>query len=1101
MPKRTDIHSILIPGSGPIVIGQAAEFDYSGTQAIKALRKEGYRVILVNSNPATIMTDPDLADATYIEPTTPEVLEAIIAQERPDALLSTVGGQTGLNLALALSESGALARYNVTLLGASLEAIQAAEDRRRFRDLMLAAGLPVPAGGPAQCLADAEALAAQAGYPLLVRASFALGGSGASWVYQPSELAEAVRKAMAESPIGQAWIEQSIMGWKEYELEVISDRAGNFVVVCSIENLDPMGVHTGDSITVAPAQTLTDREYQVLRDLARRVMLAVGVQTGGANVQFAVDPRTGQTVIIEMNPRVSRSSALASKATGFPIAKIAALVAVGYTLDEIANDITGQTQAAFEPSLDYVVAKVPRWAFEKFPGVDGALGPQMKSVGEVMALGSTFPEALQKAVQSLETGVDALDGGRKGDSEQLEDLENLARPTDRRLFAVYRALLAGAAVEEVASRTGMDPWFLAQLREIGNCQLAIGNCQWGSPELPSLLRRAKQMGFADAWLARILPHPSPLPAGEGAGAGAPARVASLPSPAGRGSGGEGEIRALRHSLGILPTFQRVDTCAAEFEAQTPYLYSAYETDDEARPSDRRKILILGSGPNRIGQGVEFDYCCCQAAYALSDLGFETIMLNCNPETVSTDYDTADRLYFEPLTLEHVLNVVEVEQPEGVIVQFGGQTPLNLAAGLQAAGVPILGTSPASIWLAEDRERFAALLAELDIPQPVNAIARTLEEARAAAAQIGYPVLVRPSFVLGGRAMAIVTDESQLAGFVQQAFAAAPGQPLLVDQFMEDAYEIDVDALCDSERVVIGAIMQHIEEAGVHSGDSACVLPPYKVSAYHLDFVRDYTERLGLALGVRGLMNVQFAIKEDIVYVLEVNPRASRTVPFASKATGLPLARVAAQVMAGKTLAELGVLDEPTVDGFFVKEAVLPFKKLLGSDAVLGPEMRSTGEVMGHASRFGHAFAKAQLAAGVGLPLEGAVLLSVNDFDKGAALKIARDLKRMGFHLMATPGTADTLRRAGLQVQIVNKVTQGSPHVVDLIRSGQVNLILNTPLGPRAQTDGLQIRQAATAMDVPLLTTLSAAAAAVAAMRALRERDFRYRSLQAHFGVR
>jgi carbamoyl-phosphate synthase large subunit len=1095
MPKRTDIHAILIPGSGPIVIGQAAEFDYSGTQAIKALRKEGYRVILVNSNPATIMTDPDLADATYIEPTTPEVLEAIIAQERPDALLPTVGGQTGLNLALALSENGALERYGVILLGASLEAIQAAEDRRRFRDLMLAGGLPVPAGGPAQSLGEAEALAAQAGYPLLVRASFALGGSGASWVYQPAELVEAVRKAIAESPIGQAWIEQSIMGWKEYELEVMADRAGNFVVVCSIENLDPMGVHTGDSITVAPAQTLTDREYQALRDLARRVMQAVGVQTGGANVQFAVDPRTGEAVIIEMNPRVSRSSALASKATGFPIAKIAALVAVGYTLDEIANDITGQTQAAFEPSLDYVVAKVPRWAFEKFPGVDGALGPQMKSVGEVMALGSTFPEALQKAVQSLETGVDALDGGPKGNSEELEDL---ARPTDRRLFAVYRALRAGAGIGEVAAVTGMDPWFLEQLREIADCQLSIGNCQPGSPELSSLLRRAKQMGFADAWLARILPHPIPLPAGEGAGAGASACVTSLPSPQGRGAGGEGEIRALRRSLGILPTFQRVDTCAAEFEAQTPYLYSTYESEDEARPSQRRKILILGSGPNRIGQGVEFDYCCCQAAYALSDLGFETIMLNCNPETVSTDYDTADRLYFEPLTLEHVLNVVEVEQPEGVIVQFGGQTPLNLAVGLQAAGVPILGTSPQSIWLAEDRERFAALLTGLDIPQPQNAIARDLEAARAAAVQIGYPVVVRPSFVLGGRAMAIVTDESQLAGFVEQALAAAPGQPLLVDQFMEDAYEIDVDALCDGERVVIGAIMQHIEEAGVHSGDSACVLPPYKVSAYHLDFIRDYTERLGLALGVRGLMNVQFAIKEDIVYVLEVNPRASRTVPFASKATGLPLARVAAQVMAGKTLAELGVLEEPRVDGFFVKEAVLPFKKLLGADALLGPEMRSTGEVMGHASRFGHAFAKAQLAAGAPLPLAGAVLLSVNDFDKGAALKIARDLHRLGFHIMATPGTADTLRRAGIPVQTVNKVSQGSPHVVDAVRGGQVDLILNTPLGPRAQTDGLLIRQAATAMNVPLLTTLSAAAAAVAAIRALREKDFRYRSLQAHY---
>ncbi len=1099
MPKRTDIHTILIPGSGPIVIGQAAEFDYSGTQALKVLREQGYKVILVNSNPATIMTDPDLADVTYIEPTTPEVLEAIITQERPDAMLPTVGGQTGLNLALALSENGVLARYGVALLGASLDSIRAAEDRLVFRETMVKAGLPIPAGGPATSLAEAEAVAQEAGYPLLVRASFALGGSGASWVYRPEELAEAVRKAIAESPIGQAWIEQSIMGWKEYELEVMRDRADNFVVVCSIENLDPMGVHTGDSITVAPAQTLTDPEYQGLRDLARKVMTAVGVETGGSNVQFAVDPRTGRTVIIEMNPRVSRSSALASKATGFPIAKIAALVAVGYTLDEIVNDITGVTRAAFEPSLDYVVVKIPRWAFEKFPGVESTLGPQMKSVGEVMALGSTFPEALNKAVQSLEIGVDALDGsgpGRKveggewrgegGEREARSEvrkalLEELKRPSARRLFAVYRAIRGGVTVSVVAEATGMDQWFLGQLSEIVNCELAIGNCQLGSPELSGLLRIAKQMGFADSQLARLLSSTLPLE-GDGRGGG----LTLI------------DIRLLRQRLAINPTFQSVDTCAAEFEAQTPYLYSAYEHEDESRPTGRRKILILGSGPNRIGQGVEFDYCCCQAAFALSGMGFETIMLNCNPETVSTDYDTADRLYFEPLTLEHVLNVVEREQPEGVIVQFGGQTPLNLADGLERLGVPILGTAPASIHLAEDRERFAALLAELDIPQPANVIARTLAEARQAAAQIGYPVLVRPSYVLGGRAMAVVTDESQLAGFVEKAFEAAPGQPLLIDQFMEDAYEIDVDALADGERVVIGAIMQHIEEAGVHSGDSACVLPPYKVSAYHLDFIRDYTERLGLALNVRGLMNVQFAIKEDVVYVLEVNPRASRTVPFASKATGLPLARIAAQVMAGKSLAELGVLDEPVVEGFFVKEAVLPFKKMPGADALLGPEMRSTGEVMGHAARFGHAFAKAQLAAGVGLPLEGSVLISVNDFDKGAALKIARDLKRMGFHLIATPGTADTLRRAGLQVQTVNKVTQGSPHVVDLIRSGQVNLILNTPLGPRAQTDGLQIRQAATTMDVPLLTTLSAAAAAVAAIRALRERDFRYRSLQAHF---
>ena len=768
MPKRTDIHTILIPGSGPIVIGQAAEFDYSGTQALKVLREQGYRVILVNSNPATIMTDPDLADVTYIEPTTPEVLEAIIAQERPDAMLPTVGGQTGLNLALALSENGVLARYGVTLLGASLKSIRAAEDRLVFRETMVRAGLPIPAGGPATSLAEADAVAQEAGYPLLVRASFALGGSGASWVYRPEELAEAVRKAIAESPIGQAWIEQSIMGWKEYELEVMRDRADNFVVVCSIENLDPMGVHTGDSITVAPAQTLTDPEYQVLRDLARRVMTAVGVETGGSNVQFAVDPRTGRTVIIEMNPRVSRSSALASKATGFPIAKIAALVAVGYTLDEIVNDITRVTRAAFEPSLDYVVVKIPRWAFEKFPGVDSTLGPQMKSVGEVMALGSTFPEALNKAVQSLEIGVDALDGSgpqetRSGERGAL--LEELKRPLAGRLFAVYRAIRAGVAVPDVAQATGMDKWFLGQLTEIVNCELSIVNCQFGSSEWSGLLRRAKQLGFADSHLARLLPVSLPLEGDCEARGGSWTPI---------------DIRLLRQRLAINPTFQRVDTCAAEFEAQTPYLYSAYASEDESRPTDRRKILILGSGPNRIGQGVEFDYCCCQAAFALSGMGFETIMLNCNPETVSTDYDTADRLYFEPLTLEHVLNVVEREQPEGVIVQFGGQTPLNLADGLERLGVPILGTAPASIHLAEDRERFAALLAELDIPQPANVIARTLAEARQAAAQIGYPVLVRPSYVLGGRAMAVVTDESQLQGFVEKGLRGRP-RPAAADR--------------------------------------------------------------------------------------------------------------------------------------------------------------------------------------------------------------------------------------------------------------------------------------------------------------------------------
>ncbi len=1071
--KRTDIHTILVPGSGAIVIGQAAEFDYSGTQAVKALKAEGYRVVLVNSNPATIMTDPEIADATYIEPLTPESLEAIIAQEKPDAMLPTVGGQTGLNLALALSENGVLEKYGVQLIGAKLSAIKAAEDRLLFRETMQKNNIPVPRGGAAYSLEEAEELVKQTGYPVLVRASFAMGGTGASWVYKPAELPEAIRKAISESPIGQAWLEESVLGWKEYELEVMRDKADNFVVVCSIENLDPMGVHTGDSITVAPAQTLTDREYQILRDLAHRVLSAVGVETGGSNVQFGVDPKTGRVVVIEMNPRVSRSSALASKATGFPIAKLAALVAVGYTLDEITNDITKQTKAAFEPSLDYVVVKIPRWAFEKFPGVDPTLGPQMKSVGEAMALGRTFPEALNKAIQSLEIGVDALDGS--GPSRELvaetETFATLTTPTADRLFRVYRAIRQGMDLHELAKVTGYDLWFLAQMDEIRNCELGIRNCKTES-ELKPLLRYAKQLGFADSHISRILSS------------------FLFPQPP--------NVRDLRKQHNILPTFQRVDTCAAEFESQTPYLYSAYEMDDESRPTDKQKILILGGGPNRIGQGIEFDYCCCQAAFALSKMGYETIMYNCNPETVSTDYDTADRLYFEPLTLEHVLNVIDKEQPVGVIVQFGGQTPLNLASGLEAAGVKILGTSPQAIHLSEDREEFAKLLKELDIPQPENGIARSLEEAREVAQQIGYPVLVRPSFVLGGRAMALVESEAHLAGFIQKAIEAAPGHPILIDKFMEDAFEIDVDALSDGERVVVGAVMQHIEEAGVHSGDAACVLPPYKVSAYHQGIMQEYTEQLGLALGVRGLMNVQFALKDEVVCVLEVNPRASRTVPYASKATNLNLAYVAAQVMAGKTLLELGVTEEPHVDGFFVKEAVLPFKKLPGSSSLLGPEMRSTGEVMGHASRFGHAFAKSQIAAGQGLPQSGAVLVTVNDMDKSAGLKFARDMHRMGFKLYATPGTADMCMKAGLPVEVVEKAQDGSTQIVDLIRGGQIQLVLNTPLGPHAHTDGVEIRKAAIAMNVPLLTTLSAAMAAVSAIQALGKKELKYRSLQSHF---
>ena len=927
----------------------------------------------------------------------------------------------------------------------------------------------MPKGGPAGSLAEAEQLAAGMRYPLLVRASFALGGSGASWVNQPHELPAALQRALLKSSIRQAWLEESIVGWKEFELEVMRDAAGNFVVVCTIENFDPMGVHTGDSITIAPSQTLTDREYQRLRDLARRVMDTVGVATGGSNVQFAIHPATGQTLVIEMNPRVSRSSALASKATGFPIAKIAALVAVGYTLDEITNDITGETVAAFEPSLDYVVVKIPRWAFEKFPGSDATLGPQMKSVGEVMALGRTFPEALHKAVQSLEIGADSLHGRASGAKFAAEDDRLLPNPD--RLFTLYHRVKSGASLPVLNQKTGIDPWFLHNLLEIATLEDELEAAAPAYPEIDrELLRRAKRAGFADSHLARLWGAPSAL-----------------------------DVRRLRKRSGVLPTYLRVDTCAAEFRARTPYLYSSYETEDEAQPDDHpRKVVILGGGPNRIGQGIEFDYCACQAAFALGKLDYQVIMVNCNPETVSTDYDTSDRLYFEPMTLEHVLNVIDHEKPLGVILQLGGQTPLNLAAGLEAAGVPILGTSPASIRLAEDREEFAQVLRRLALPHPQYGFAHSPQEALAVAESIGYPVLVRPSFVLGGRAMAVVGDAAQLEHFSRLAAEAAPGMPVLIDRFMEDAYEIDVDALCDGERVVVAAVMQHIEEAGVHSGNSACILPPYKVSAYHQETIREYTEQLGLALDVRGLLNVQYAIKDDIVYVLEANPRASRTVPFASKAIGLSLARAAARVAVGETLRQQGILQAPHVDGFFVKEAVLPFRKLPGDVTVLGPEMRSTGEVMGHAAHFGHAFAKSQLAAGSALPLGGAALISVNDYDKGAALKIARDLRQLGFEIIATAGTADYFSRVGLPVQRVNKVNQGSPHVVDLVQSGQVQLVINTPLGPAAHSDGAQIRTAAFNANITILTTLSAAAAAVAAIRSLRMKELTYRSLQVHY---
>ena len=1069
MPKRTDIHSILILGSGPIVIGQACEFDYSGVQACKALRREGYRVILVNSNPATIMTDPDLADATYVEPLTVELVEKVIAQERPDALLPTVGGQTALNLAVDLQEAGVLDRYGVQLIGADLEAIRIAEDRSRFKEAMIAAGIPVPVSHFVNTLAEAWAVVDEIGYPTLIRASRTLGGSGGGVAYNVDQFAAVVENGLRASPISEVLIERSLLGWKEYELEVMRDRANNFVVVCSIENVDPMGVHTGDSITVAPAQTLTDREYQYLRDLARRVMEVVGVETGGSNVQFAVNPQTGEVIVIEMNPRVSRSSALASKATGFPIAKMAALLAVGYTLDEIPNDITRVTPASFEPSIDYCVVKIPRWNFEKFPGVDPTLGPQMKSVGEVMAIGRTFAEALNKAIRGLEIGAPGF--SRLLQTGAPASLPALNVPTAQRLFEVAQALNQGVPAEEVARQTAYDPWFVAQLQEILRFESedlsGFGNLTGLDAHT---LRKAKRFGFSDDIIAAALGTTAEL------------------------------VRARRKELGILPSYYRVDTCAAEFEAFTPYLYSTYERHCEAEPTDRRKVAIIGGGPNRIGQGIEFDYCCVQACWALRELGYETIMINCNPETVSTDYDTADRLYFEPLTLEDVLNVLELEQPEGVIVQFGGQTPINLTRGLAAAGVPIWGTPADSIELAEDRGRFGDLLQSLGIDHPEWGLAHSRNEALEIVRRISYPVLVRPSFVLGGRAMAIAYSDDELFRFLKEAAQVSPGNPVLIDQFIEDAFEVDVDAISDGENVVIAGVMQHIEEAGVHSGDSACVLPPYKISLYHLSIIRDYTEKLGQALKVKGLMNVQFAIKDDVVYVIEVNPRASRTVPFVSKATGVPIAKLGALVQAGQSLPELGLMEMPAVDGFFVKEAVLPFNKLPGADIRLSPEMRSTGEVMGHASHFGHAFAKAQLAAGTSLPTEGAVLITVNDFDKSAAMKLGRDLHRLGFELYATAGTAVALEKAGLPVTSVAKASEPGLTTVRLIKEKMVGLVLNTPLGQRAYVDQAAMYQAAIQHNVPLITTLSAAQAAINGIQALREKELTVRSLQAHHSI-
>jgi len=1049
MPRDASIRSVLVIGSGPIVIGQACEFDYSGTQAVKALRAEGIRVSLVNSNPATIMTDPEYADRTYVEPLTPEVVEAILERERPDAVLPTVGGQTALNLALSLSQRGVLDRLGVRLIGASRRAIEVGEDRRLFKEAMARIGLEVPRSGFARNLGEARAVLTTTSLPAVIRPSFTLGGTGGGIAYNAEEFEEAAARGLDLSPVHEILIEESVIGWKEYELEVMRDRSDNFVVICSIENFDPMGIHTGDSVTVAPAQTLTDREYQAMRNAARAIIREVGVETGGSNIQFAVDPKTGRLVVIEMNPRVSRSSALASKATGFPIAKIAALLAIGYTLDEIPNDITRVTPASFEPVLDYVVVKIPRWAFEKFRDASPRLGTQMKSVGEVMAIGRTFKEALHKGLRGLETG---RGGFASGGLDDTRIREKLLTPDPDRILYVKRALELGWDHGEIHRMSGIDHWFLDQIQQIADVKERIVA---GLDR--ETLREAKRTGFSDA------------------------RIAEL-----RGTT-ESAVRERRHADGILPVYKRVDTCAAEFDSHTPYLYSTYEEECEADPTDRRKVLILGSGPNRIGQGIEFDYCCCHGSFAFREEGFETIMVNCNPETVSTDYDTSDRLYFEPLTFEDVMNVIERERPEGVVIQFGGQTPLRLAVPLHRAGVKILGTSPDAIDLAEDRRRFSALLTELGIPQPESGTATSLAEATAVAARIGYPVLVRPSYVLGGRAMAIVYDASHLEEYVREAVKASPEHPILIDRFLEDAYEVDVDALADGERVVIGGILEHIEEAGIHSGDSSAILPTYKIAESHLQTIREATRRLGLALGVRGLMNVQFAIKDGIVYVLEVNPRASRTVPFISKATGVPLAKAAARIMAGRSLAEQGLTRDLVVDRFFIKMSVFPFLKFPGSDILLGPEMKSTGEVMGISEHFGIAFAKALAAAGAEIPTSGTAFVSVNDHDKEEVLPIARALHEMGFTLVATRGTAAFLSARGVPTEMIYKVNEGRPHVVDRIRSRGIDLIINTPLGEASFYDDGAIRKNAILHGVLCLTTLTAAAATVEAIRALRER--------------
>jgi len=1083
MPKRTDIKKILIIGAGPIVIGQACEFDYSGTQACKALKEEGYQVVLLNSNPATIMTDPDFADRTYIEPVTPESLAKIIEKERPDALLPTLGGQTALNTAVAVAKNGILDEFGVELIGAKLPAIEMAEDRTLFKAAMERIGIAVPRSGLAHNYQEAMDIIDHVGFPAIIRPSFTLGGTGGGIAYNPEEYEHMAIAGIDASPTSEILVEESVIGWKEFELEVMRDLADNVVIICSIENFDPMGVHTGDSITVAPAQTLTDKEYQILRDASLKIIREIGVETGGSNIQFGINPVDGRLVVIEMNPRVSRSSALASKATGFPIAKIAAKLSVGYTLDEIPNDITKETFASFEPTIDYVVTKIPRFTFEKFPKADATLTTQMKSVGEVMSIGRTFKESLQKALRSLEIDSHGFESRlfvEPGDyrynlsDEEVELIETKLRvPNWERLWYLADAIRAGFTMEKIYELTAIDPWFLNNIRQVVEMEGRLIRAKelLDQPEgevFPVLLREAKQMGFADKRLALLW------------------------------GTSEQRIRDLRQQLAILPVYKRVDTCGAEFEAYTPYLYSTYEEECEAAPSDRKKIMILGGGPNRIGQGIEFDYCCVHGVYALAEDGFETIMVNCNPETVSTDYDTSDRLYFEPLTLEDVLEIVRVEQPTGVIVQFGGQTPLKLAVALEQAGVPIIGTSPDAIDRAEDRERFQELLNKLGLKQPANGIARSFEEAEKIAERIGYPAVVRPSYVLGGRAMEIVYDQQQLRDYMKFAVQASPEHPILIDKFLEQAIEVDVDALADGFTVVIGGIMQHIEEAGIHSGDSACSLPPYSLSQNIVKEIRKQTIALALELGVSGLMNIQYAVKDDEVYLIEVNPRASRTAPFVSKATGRPLAKIAARIMAGKTLKELGITEEIIPEHISVKESVFPFIKFPGVDTLLGPEMKSTGEVMGIDREFGKAFAKAQLGANVKLPTSGKVFVSVKDADKKAIIEPVRKLVEAGFQVVSTKGTAAYLRAHGITAEPINKVKEGRPHCVDMIKSDEISLVFNTTFGAQSIIDSFSIRRTALVYNIAYFTTIAGAEAVVDGILALQRENLDVTPLQEYY---